>query len=169
MLADMLPRWSCAYMFGIYVAGDSGAYLNPAVTLTNCLFRGLPLRRFPMYAAAQVLGSFCAHGVTYANYISAFDHYEGKGVRTIPPSETTSARIFCTFPAVFAPRASQFFSEFIANFVSMFCIFAMRDENGADLVSGLCLVWERYLRLYPSVPDGSYRKEGGGSFLDCSG
>ena len=69
-------------MFGIYIAGDSGAYLNPAVTLTNCLFRGLPLRRFPTYAAAQILGSFCAHGVTYGNYIAAFDNYEGPGVRT---------------------------------------------------------------------------------------
>ncbi|KAK7751423.1 glycerol channel [Diatrype stigma] len=137
--------WSCAYIFGIYVAGDSGAYLNPAVTLTNCLFRGLPLKRFPTYAVSQVLGAFCAHGVTYANYISAFDHYEGLGVRTIPPNKTNSARIFCTFPAPFVPRISQFFSEFIANFVSMFCIFAMRDENGADLKGGgwfvLALFW----------------------------
>ncbi|RYP66895.1 hypothetical protein DL771_007552 [Monosporascus sp. 5C6A] len=137
--------WSCAYIFGIYVAGDSGAYLNPAVTLTNCLFRGLPLRRFPTYAAAQFLGTFCAHGLTYANYVSAIDNYEGPGIRTLPPNETTSARIFCTFPAPFVPRVSQFFSEYIANFTSMFCIFAMRDENGADLKGGgffvLALFW----------------------------
>lgn len=54
-------------IFGIYVAGDSGAYLNPAITLTNCLFRGLPLRRWPVYAAAQLLGAFCGHGLVYAN------------------------------------------------------------------------------------------------------
>ncbi|KAI8958502.1 aquaporin-like protein [Daldinia sp. FL1419] len=128
--------WACGIAFGIYVAGDSGAYLNPAVTLTNCLFRGLPLRRFPTYAAAQLLGMFCAAGVVYANYISAFDNYEGRGIRTIPPNKTSSANIFCTFPASFVPKASQFFSEYIANFVSIFCIFAMRDENGADLKGG---------------------------------
>ncbi|KAI0099424.1 aquaporin-like protein [Daldinia grandis] len=128
--------WACGTAFGIYVAGDSGAYLNPAVTLTNCLFRGLPLRRFPTYAAAQLLGMFCAAGVVYANYISAFDNYEGRGIRTIPPSKTSSAKIFCTFPASFVPKASQFFSEYIANFVVMFCIFAMRDENGAHLKGG---------------------------------
>ncbi|KAI0847451.1 aquaporin-like protein [Daldinia vernicosa] len=128
--------WACGAAFGIYVAGDSGAYLNPAVTLTNCLFRGLPLRRFPTYAAAQLLGMFCAAGVVYANYISAFDNYEGRGIRTIPPSKTSSAKIFCTFPASFVPKASQFFSEYIANFVVMFCIFAMRDENGAHLKGG---------------------------------
>ncbi|KAI1643508.1 aquaporin-like protein [Daldinia loculata] len=128
--------WACGAAFGIYVAGDSGAYLNPAVTLTNCLFRGLPLRRFPIYAAAQLLGMFCAAGVVYANYISAFDNYEGRGIRTIPPSKTSSAKIFCTFPASFVPKASQFFSEYIANFVVMFCMFAMRDENGAHLKGG---------------------------------
>ena len=122
-------------MFGIYIAGDSGAYLNPAVTLTNCLFRGLPLRRFPTYSVAQFLGSFCAHGVMYGNYVAAFDQFEGVGNRTLPPNPNSTARIFCTFPAGdFLPRGSQVFSEFLANFVNLFCIFAMRDENGADLV-----------------------------------
>ena len=122
-------------IFGIYVAGDSGAYLNPAITLTNCLFRGLPLRRWPTYALSQVMGAFCAHGLVYANYISAIDQYEGHGVRTIPPSSTSTARIFCTFPQPFTPIGSRFFSEFIANFFTTFLILAVRDENGADLVS----------------------------------
>lgn len=60
-------------IFGIYVAGDSGAYLNPAITLTNCLFRGLPLRRWPVYAGAQLLGAFCGHGLVYANCKILFD------------------------------------------------------------------------------------------------
>lgn len=60
-------------IFGIYVAGDSGAYLNPAITLTNCLFRGLPLRRWPVYAGAQLLGAFCGHGLVYANCMYQLD------------------------------------------------------------------------------------------------
>jgi aquaglyceroporin related protein, other eukaryote len=128
--------WSAAMIFGIYVAGDSGAYLNPAITLTNCLFRGLPLRRWPVYAVAQVLGAFCGHGLVYANYISAIDQYEGHGIRTIPPSPTTSAKIFCQFPQPFLPLGSQIFSEFIANFFMTFLILAVRDENGADLKGG---------------------------------
>lgn len=128
--------WSAAMIFGIYVAGDSGAYLNPAITLTNCLFRGLPLRRWPVYAAAQILGAFCGHGLVYANYISAIDQYEGHAIRTIPPSPTTSAKIFCQFPQPFVPLGSQIFSEFIANFFMTFLILAIRDENGADLKGG---------------------------------
>ncbi|KAG8169267.1 hypothetical protein KVR01_000012 [Diaporthe batatas] len=117
--------WSAAMIFGIYVAGDSGAYLNPAITLTNCLFRGLPLRRWPVYAAAQFLGAFCGHGL-----------YEGHGIRTIPPSPTSSAKIFCQFPQPFVPLGSQIFSEFIANFFMAFLILSVRDENGADLKGG---------------------------------
>ncbi|KAK7716278.1 glycerol channel [Diaporthe eres] len=129
-------RWSAAMIFGIYVAGDSGAYLNPAITLTNCLFRGLPLRRWPVYASAQLLGAFCGHGLVYANYISAIDQYEGRAIRTIPPSPTTSAKIFCQFPQPFVPIGSQIFAEFIANFFTIFLILAVRDENGADLKGG---------------------------------
>ncbi|KKY30473.1 putative aquaglyceroporin like protein [Diaporthe ampelina] len=128
--------WSAAMIFGIYVAGDSGAYLNPAITLTNCLFRGLPLRRWPVYAVAQLLGAFCGHGLVYANYISAIDQYEGHAIRTIPPSPTTSAKIFCQFPQSFVPIGSQIFSEFVANFFTTFLILAVRDENGADLKGG---------------------------------
>ncbi|OTB06227.1 hypothetical protein M426DRAFT_21028 [Hypoxylon sp. CI-4A] len=137
--------WACGIAFGIYISGDSGAYLNPAVTLANCIFRGLPLRRFPIYALSQLLGMWCAAGVVYANYISAIDYYEGRGIRTIPPSETSTANIFCTFPGSFVPKASQIINEFISNFVVMFCICAMRDENGAGLKGGgwfvMALFW----------------------------
>lgn len=132
---DGISRWSAAMMFGIYVAGDSGAYLNPAITLTNCFFRGLPLRRWPSYAISQVLGAFCGHGLVYANYVSAIDQYEGHDIRSIPPSSTSTASYFCTFPESFVPVGSRFFSEFIANFFITFLIMAVRDENGADLVS----------------------------------
>ena len=131
--------WGIGLMFGIYVAGDSGAYLNPAVTLTNCIFRGIPLKRFPIYTASQVLGAFCAHAITYANFFSAINEYEGgAGIRTVPPSETATAGIFCSFPVgENVPKGSQVLCDFIANFILMFCILALRDENGADLVSGL--------------------------------
>jgi aquaglyceroporin related protein len=122
-------------MLGLYVAGDSGAYLNPAVTFANCLFRGLPWRRFPMYFAAQMLGGFVGSGIVYANYISAIDYYEG-GLRTVPPAEKATAGIFCTYPQAFLTKTSQFFSEFIASALLMFVVFALKDpsNNGVPKV-----------------------------------
>ncbi|KAF2733450.1 aquaporin [Polyplosphaeria fusca] len=122
--------WGIGLMMGIYVAGDSGAYLNPAVTFTNCLFRKLPWRRFPAYFMAQLLGGFVGSGVVYANYISAIDWYEGgHGIRTVPPAPRATAGIFCTYPQPFVTKASQFFSEFIASSLLMFMIFALKDPS----------------------------------------
>jgi aquaglyceroporin related protein, other eukaryote len=122
-------RWGLGVMLGIYVAGDSGAFLNPAITFCFCLYRKLPWKRFPIYFIAQVLGAFCASGVVYANYISAIDHYAGHGVRTVPPEKTATAGIFCTYPQAFLTKSSQFFSEFIASTILMFVIFALKDDS----------------------------------------
>ncbi|KAK4540431.1 hypothetical protein LTR36_009177 [Oleoguttula mirabilis] len=122
--------WGLGVMLGIYVAGDSGAYLNPAITLTNCLLRKLPWRRFPIYLLAQSLGGFCAAGVIYANYINGINAFEGgPHLRTVPPSKTATAGIFCTYPQADLTKASQFLSEFIASAILMFVIFALKDDS----------------------------------------
>lgn len=131
-------------MLGVYVAGDSGAYLNPAITFCSCLYRQLPWRRFPVYFIAQLLGGFVGSGIVYANYISAIDWYEGHGNRTVPPAQKATAGIFCTYPQAFVTKASQFFSEFIASALLMFVIFALKDpsNNGVPKVcSRLDSLW----------------------------
>ncbi|KAK4120010.1 aquaporin-like protein [Parathielavia appendiculata] len=126
--------WGIGTMLGLYVAGDSGAYLNPAVTLANCIFRQLPWRRFPTYAMAQFLGALVGTGIVYANYINAIDQYEGYRIRTVPPNPTATASIFCTFPQPFLTKASQFVSEFIASAILVIVVFAFRDprNNGIE-------------------------------------
>ncbi|KAK9234839.1 aquaporin-3 [Lipomyces kononenkoae] len=123
--------WGLGVMLGVYTAGASGAHLNPAVTLANCVFRKFPWRKFPIYVLAQLLGAFCASGIVYANYKSAIDVYEGGAhIRTVPGySDTATAGIFCTYPAAFMTRTGQFFSEFIASTLLMFCIFALQGDS----------------------------------------
>lgn len=101
-------------MLGIYVSGDAGGFLNPAITFCFCLYRGLPWRRFPVYLLAQFLGGFIgpynanlilqyrvtdsraviAAGVIYGNYIKGIDNYEGLGVRTGKTRELVNTVIF---------------------------------------------------------------------------
>jgi len=121
--------WGLGVMLGIYIAGDSGAYLNPALTFTNCVLRKLPWRRFPMYFLAQFLGGFLASGVIYINYINGINAAEGHGVRTVPPSKTATAGIFCTYPQSDMTKAGMFFDEFIASAILMFVIFALKDDS----------------------------------------
>lgn len=147
--------WGLGVMLGVYTAGISGAHLNPAVTFANCVYRKFPWRKFPGYLFAQVLGAMCASAVVYANYKSAIDVFEGgPGIRTVG-SNTSTAGIFCTYPAAFMTKTGQFFSEFIASTILMFCIYSLKDEGnlGAGNLTplglffvifgiGACFGWE---------------------------
>ncbi|RAL66044.1 hypothetical protein DID88_005705 [Monilinia fructigena] len=126
--------WGIGVMLGVYASGVSGAHINPAVTFANCVYRKFPWRKFPIYMLAQVLGAMCASAVVYANYKSAIDVYEGgPDIRTVGLN-TSSAGIFCTYPAPFMTKTGQFFSEFIASTILMFCIYSLQDN--ANLGAG---------------------------------
>ena len=127
--------WGLGIMLGIYVAGDSGAYLNPAVTLTNCVLRKLPWRRLPIYMLAQFLGGFIAAGVIYGNYINVINAYEGYGLRTVPPIKTSTGQIFCTYPASDLTQTSQVMDQFVASAILMFVIFALKDDSNKGTFS----------------------------------
>ncbi|PFH55551.1 hypothetical protein XA68_18072 [Ophiocordyceps unilateralis] len=135
--------WGIGVMLGVYCAGKSGGHINPAVTLANCVFRGHPWRKLPVYAAAQVLGAMAGAFIVYGNYKSAIDHYEGgPGIRTVSGPNAT-AGIFCTYPASFMTRTGMFFSEFIASSILQFVIYALLDTD--NLAAGpllpLCLLF----------------------------
>ncbi|POS87144.1 hypothetical protein EPUL_000545, partial [Erysiphe pulchra] len=123
--------WGLGMMLGVYASRVSGANINPAVTFTNCVFRKQPWCKLPIYAAAQIFGAFCAASVVYGNYKSAIDVFEGgKGIRTVPGFSTTAtAGIFATYPQDFVSRTTEFFNEFIAAAILMFCIFMLQDQK----------------------------------------
>lgn len=126
--------WGLGVLLGVYTSGISGAHINPAVTLANCVFRGFPWRDFPVYMLAQVLGAMCASGIVYANYMSAIDVYEGgAGIRTVT-GDHPSAVIFCTYPASFMTTTGMFFDELIGSTLLMFLIYVLKDD--ANLGAG---------------------------------
>ncbi|KAF7195911.1 Aquaporin-3 [Pseudocercospora fuligena] len=132
--------WGLGLMLGVYVAGDSGAFLNPAICLASCIFRKLPWRRLPMYWAAEFLGAFVAAGVVYGNYINGINQYEGQGIRSVASATnpTGTAGIFATFPASDLTKASQFFDQFIGSALLVFLIWTLKDDSnkGKFVASG---------------------------------
>ncbi|GIZ42549.1 hypothetical protein CKM354_000581100 [Cercospora kikuchii] len=136
--------WGIGLMLGIYIAGDSGAFLNPAVCLASCMFRKLPWRRLPMYWLAEFTGAFAAAAVVYGNYIGLINAYES-GARSVAPSETATAGIFATYPSPSISTTSAFFDQFIGSALLVFIIFALQDDSnkGKFVASGawfpLCL------------------------------
>lgn len=121
--------WGIGVMFGVYAAGGiSGGHLNPAVTLANCILRGFPWKKFPLYVLGQMLGAFVAAFIVYGNYKSAIDNFEGHGIRTVHGA-TATAGIFCTYPQPFLTKTGQFFSEVVGSAVLMMGIYAINDTN----------------------------------------
>lgn len=119
-------------ILGVYCGGVSGAHLNPAVTLANCIFRKFPWKKLPIYAAAQLFGAMVASLIVYGNYKSAIDVFEGgHGIRTIGLN-TSTAGIFCTYPAPFLTKSGQFFDEFIGSAILLFCLYALLDDGNMD-------------------------------------
>ncbi|KAF2431220.1 putative aquaglyceroporin [Tothia fuscella] len=123
--------WGVGIMLGAYTAAPSGGHLNPAVTLSMCIYRRFPWRQFPIYALSQTLGAFCAAGVVFANYKSAIAVYEGgPNIHTVTGfTNHSTSGIFATSPAPFMSTTGAFFSEFLASAVLMFCIFALTAEK----------------------------------------
>lgn len=123
-------------MLGVFVAKRSGGHLNPAVTLANCVYRGLPWHKLPIYTLAQVLGAMMGALVVYANYVSAIDLLEGgSAIRTVGiDSATSTAGIFSTYPVAFLSTRGQFFSEFLSSAILMFSIFALVDAGLGNLM-----------------------------------
>ncbi|KIO19041.1 hypothetical protein M407DRAFT_83283 [Tulasnella calospora MUT 4182] len=92
--------WGVGIALGVFVsAAVSGGHINPAVTLTQAIFRRFPWKKVPFYWGAQLLGAFFGSLVTYGIYRNAIDQFEGKGVRTVPGT----AGLFGTFPLDYVP------------------------------------------------------------------
>ncbi|KAG5362557.1 putative membrane protein [Yarrowia sp. C11] len=122
--------WGLAVMLGVITSGGiSGGHLNPAVTLSSCIYRGFPWKKFPIYMLAQFLGCMVGSALVYGHYHSAIDFYEGgNGIRTVG-LPTSSAGIFATYPQPWLTIKGQFFSEVITTAVLQFMIFAINDQK----------------------------------------
>lgn len=118
-------------MLGFYVAQPSGGHLNPVVTFVNCLYRGHPWRKFPIYFMGQLLGAMAGAFIVYGNYYHAVNNFEGGTMRTVV-GDTATAGIFCTYPAEFMTRESMFWSEFVASSILIFVIFSLIDPKGGN-------------------------------------
>eukprot|EP01065_Artemidia_motanka_P036868 TRINITY_DN44917_c0_g1_i1.p1 TRINITY_DN44917_c0_g1~~TRINITY_DN44917_c0_g1_i1.p1 ORF type:complete len:330 (+),score=83.70 TRINITY_DN44917_c0_g1_i1:56-991(+) len=125
--------WALGVMFGAQLAyGVSGAHLNPAVTLAMTVFRGAPVKKLPLYVAAQVLGAFCAAGVVHGLYKSSFDRFhdmhdadaEGRVY-----GANATAGVFSTYPLPWVGTWQAFLNELVATAMLIVGIMALTDGD----------------------------------------
>jgi aquaglyceroporin related protein len=109
--------WGTGIAFGVWAAGGiSGAHLNPAITLSQAVFRRFPWRKVPGYMIAQYTGATVATLIVYGNYRTA--------MHIVDPGKTAqTASIFVTYPADFITFANAWYSEFVGT--ALLCAFVM--------------------------------------------
>jgi len=105
--------WAIAVFTGVLIAAkDSGAHLNPAVTLALASLHKLPWEQVPIYLAAQLLGAMAGALLVWLSYKQHFN-------------ETTDATarlaVFCTAPSIRNWRYN-FMTEMIGTFIFMLAV-----------------------------------------------
>ena len=105
--------WGFAVMCGVFVAHDSGAHLNPAVTIGLAAAGMFNWADVAPYCLAQMLGGFCGAVLVYLFYI---DHFKATD------DKATKLGVFCTAPT-FHNRWNNVFCEAVATFVLLLGIF----------------------------------------------
>ncbi len=104
--------WAMAVFTGVFIAKDSGAHLNPAVTIALACAHKFSWNLVLPYIGAQLLGAMAGAWLVWLAY---HQHFE----------ETTDAdaklAVFCTAPSI-RSAMHNFITEFIGTFIFMLAV-----------------------------------------------
>lgn len=118
--------WGLAVMCGVFVAHDSGAHLNPAVSIGLAIAGFFEWGLVLPYIAAQMLGGFVGQCLVWIFYKNHFDATADR------PDDVMGC--FCTSPAI--PSVwNNLFSEIVATFVLIICVLCF-NEYGETVNTG---------------------------------
>lgn len=107
--------WGLAVMTAAFVAAESGAHLNPALTIALALNSDLPWADVPIYIAGQLVGAFIGAILVWLHYMKHFEATDDQAAKL---------GVFATGPAI-RHTPSNLISEIIGTFVLVFGILAL--------------------------------------------
>lgn len=129
--------WSLAVYAGIVVAYDSGAHLNPAVTLgvmasgqTEFVRGSIPVDALSttVYLGGQLIGAALGALLVWAVYRAHFDETEDAEL---------IRGVFVTIPRVRGSIVGPVLAEFIGTFLLVFAVLALPRSGDATGLAGL--------------------------------
>ncbi|NXD30932.1 AQP7 protein, partial [Spelaeornis formosus] len=120
---------------GIYAAGGiSGAHLNAAISITQCILGNISWTTLAAYILGQFLGSFLAAATVFALYYDALYDYTNGSLTVSGP--TATAMIFSTYTAPNVSLQGAFFTEFMATIMLILGILVIQDEKNNAAIKG---------------------------------
>lgn len=118
--------WGLAVMAGVFIAHNSGAHLNPAVSVGLACAGMFPWSNVIPYIIAQMLGAFLGAALVWLMYKDHFDATDD------PEGKLT---IFCTMPAI-ENKPLNFLQEFICAFILLLLIVCISSYTGVVGLGG---------------------------------
>ncbi|KAI4900197.1 hypothetical protein NFI96_017681 [Prochilodus magdalenae] len=123
-------------MLAVYMAGGvSGGHVNPAVSLAMVVLGKLPLKKFPVYVAAQFIGAFIGSCAVFGLYYDALMDYTN-GVLLVT-GENATANIFASYPAKHLSVLNGFIDQVVGTGALVLCILAIVDRKNMGAPKGM--------------------------------
>ncbi|XP_076592985.1 aquaporin-10a isoform X3 [Chaetodon auriga] len=128
--------FSVGVMSAMYLTkGITGAHLNPAVTLSFCVFGQARWGRLVPYCLSQLLGAYMASGLVYLVYYDAIMAFSGGVLTVYGPNETAS--IFATYPSEYITMGRSFLDQVVGTGMLMLCILCLNEKRNTPAPSEL--------------------------------
>ncbi len=121
--------WAIAVFVGVYVAArNSGAHLNPAVTIALLYLKKISWQVVPQYLAGQLLGAMAGSVIVWLAYLQHFKATE---------NAASTLAVFATSPAIKSSK-HNFLTEFLGTFVFVLAIlFIVSPSNSLGSLDAL--------------------------------
>lgn len=124
--------WGLAVMAGVFFAHESGAHLNPSVSIGLAVAGTFPWSSVVPYIVAQFLGAFVGAVLVWVAYKNHFD---------ITDNKDALLGTFCTAPAIEGHKGMNFLTEMIATFVLLTMIFSASHYVDPTGYAGALSAW----------------------------
>ncbi|KAF8583722.1 aquaporin-like protein [Ramaria rubella] len=127
------------YAIGIVLAVSiggpaSGAHFNPCVTIAQCVWRGFPIKKVPIYIFFQILGAYFGCFLVYGQYRTTLKLLEEGLIAsgqydTVQFTTNGVAGIFALYVAPTANLRDTFMNEFFVDFFLGLVIWGALDPT----------------------------------------
>lgn len=138
-LFSIAAVWTLAVTLAIATTATvSGAHLNPAMTLSFCLWRNFPLCKVLPYAMAQLTGGVAASSLLYflySNQIVAFEAVQGIVRSAVDTTAVATAKCFGEYYLAPITAVQAFAAEAVGTAVLAFCVFALTHPKNETTIN----------------------------------
>ncbi|WKY15581.1 hypothetical protein Q1695_000786 [Nippostrongylus brasiliensis] len=120
--------WGIGFMFAVYLAASvSGAHLNPAISVAQCILGNIAMWKVILYSIAQLIGAYLGTAISYFGHHDDLWKLDG-GVRQVIGAQGT-AGLFTTFPTGYMSTWGSLFDQIIGTAILAGLVCLITDKR----------------------------------------